>query len=52
MHIYRTCVGDILSDQKKNLSQEIFSIVVVYLLKFLFSKTRHILINVIKMELL
>ena len=42
---------DILSYQKKNLSQEgILSVVVVYLLKFLFSKTRHILINVIKME--
>lgn len=50
MHIYRTYVGDILSD-KKNLSQEeIFSVVVVYLLKFLFSQTRHILTNVIKME--
>lgn len=46
-------MGDILSDKKKkkkNLSQEeMFSVVVIYL-RFLFSKSRHILANVIKME--
>lgn len=45
MHIYKTCVGSILSDKKNYFSQqEIFSVVVVYLLKFLFPQTRHVLI--------
>lgn len=44
-------VEEVLSNKEKNLNQEkILSVVVVYLLRFLFSQTRHILINIIKME--